>query len=155
MPEFEIVETQEKPYLYIKKVCSMEPADISKHMGEALEAVWAFLQSHEIQMTGPALAVYPAYDPDQIEFHAGFFVSEDDMKRAEGEVKAAKTPALKALSTTHVGSYGSLRDTYEVMMNHIAEQKLTQSMPTWEIYVDDPNTTPVQNLRTEIFIAVK
>lgn len=155
MSEFKIVETHEKPYFYIKRVCSMEPADISKNMGQALQGVWAFMQAHDIAATGPALAVYPTYDPNELEFHAGFFVSTEDMSRAEGDVKAAKTPAVKTLSTTHVGSYSGIRETYDAMMKHIAEQELSQSMPTWEIYVDDPGKTPVQNLRTEIFIALK
>ena len=40
------------------------------------------------------------------------------------------------------------------MTRHCAAQGLTPAVPTWEIYVDDPDTTPAHRLRTEVYVAL-
>lgn len=154
MLEFNQVDVEETPYLYEERTCSMDPGDISKTMGEAFHKVMMFMSENGIQTTGKVMAVYYAYDPQKMTFRAGFSVSPEDAAKAAGDIKADATPAGNALSFTHVGPYATLRDSYGKMMQHVEENGLALAAPTWEVYVNDPRTTPEEALRTDVFSAL-
>lgn len=154
MPNFELTDVEEMPYLYQERSCAMDPQQISAAMGEVFCSVMGFLQKHGIQPASPPLSVYYGYDPETLTFRAGFPVSKDDAAKAEGEIKAAATPAGKALTFTHVGPYAKLRESYGEAMKYIEDNNLKMSAPAWEIYIDDPGTTPEAQLRTNIFMSL-
>lgn len=154
MADYEIVEAEARPYIYVTRTCPMQPDAISEAMGNAFQELMAFVQENGIALTGPLMSVYYTFDPKEVTFRAGAFVSADDAKKAEGGVQAAETPAAKVLTLTHVGPYRDLPKTYNAMMQYIGEQGLTLGAPTWEVYVDDPDSTPEETLRTEIFVSL-
>lgn len=155
MPDFKIINVEEKPYLYAEKSCSMDPADISRAMGEAFREVWAFMEAREIAPVSGALSVYYDYDSAKMAFRAGFDIARDDMDKAESNVFADVTPAGRVLHFTHEGSYATLRDDYDLMMKHVGETGLELSVPTWEVYLNDPAEVAEEDLRTEIYSALK
>ncbi len=154
MTTYEIIESTPRTYLYVERSSSMDPADISRAMGEAFHAVAAFMQQNGIAFTGPALSAYYTFSPEKLDFRSGFFVADDDAGKAAGDIKADITPAGRVLFLTHVGPYAGLRQTYADMMTWMEEQKLEHGAPTWEVYVDDPDSTPAEKLRTEIFVTL-
>lgn len=154
MTDYRIVNVSERDYLYVTRTTPMAPDEIGRAMGEAFATVMGFMQERGIAPAGPALSVYYSYDPDEVTFRAGFFVTPADARKADGEVSAGKTPAVRVLSLTHVGPYSALRGTYDAMMAHLEAEGLKLGAPTWEVYVDDPDTTPESELRTEIFVAL-
>ncbi|OAO00022.1 hypothetical protein A8B75_19010 [Sphingomonadales bacterium EhC05] len=153
MLEFKLTNVEEQPYLYEERSCSRDPSDISATMGGAFQNVMDFLSSRQISPI-QVLAVYYTYDPDRMSFRAGFTVSPDAVTKADGAVKAAVTPAGQVLTFTHVGPYSELRHSYGLMMEYIEKNGLKLGAPTWEIYVDDPQVTPPEQLKTEIFVSL-
>ncbi len=154
MLKFELIEVEELPYLYEERSCSMDPSDISRAMGEAFQNVTDFLGSKQIEPAGEVLSVYYTYDPDKMTFRAGFSVSAEDLAKAEGLVKAAVTPAGEVLTFTHVGPYAGLRDSYGEMMKYMEKNDLKIGAPTWEIYLNTPETTPEEQLETKVFVSL-
>ncbi len=154
MPEFEITDVAETPYLYATGSCSMDPTDISATMGRVFGQVWSFMTDHGIAPAGPALAVYHSYDPEKMTFRAGFVVTKDDLAKATGEVGGDVTPVGRALTFTHIGPYATLRDDYGLMMRHAEERGLTLGTPAWELYLNDPSQTPENELRTQAYVAL-
>ena len=154
MLDFKLIEVSETPYLYVAKSCSMDPDDISKNMGEAFQQVWAFMHAEAISPTGGALSVYYTYDPEKMDFRAGFAIGRDDMAKASGKIEADVTPAGEVLHFVHKGSYATLRDSYGLMMSHIASIGREISAPTWEIYVNDPSQVSEDELLTEVYSAL-
>ena len=154
MTEYKMVDVEKTPYLYQERTCSMDPQDISAAMGEVFQNVWAFIAEKKITPAGGPLSVYSTYDPQKMTFRSGFAVSADDAAKADGAVKAGTLPAGEVLHFTHVGPYAKLRDSYGEMMKYLEEKNLTVGAPTWEIYVDDPQTTPEEKLRTEIYVTL-
>ncbi|MFP4450776.1 MAG: GyrI-like domain-containing protein [Rhodosalinus sp.] len=154
MPDYTVTEAEPRPYLYVEGSCGTDPSEISAAMGEAVGAVMAAMQRDGIAPAGPPLAVYHDYDPAQMRFRAGVFVSESDAARTVAGVKADRTPGGKALHFVHVGPYATLRDDYDEMMRWIDSRGLTLSAPTWEVYVDDPAAVPEAELRTEVWSAL-
>ena len=154
MPKFELTDVDEIPYLYAERSCSMDPADIGAAMAGAFHEVMDFLQSHDIQSTGKALSVYYTFDPNRMTFRAGLSVSADDAAKAEGTVMAGATPAGRVLSFTHLGPYAGLRDAYGEMMTFMQANDLKLGAPTWEVYVNNPETVPEEELRTDVFVSL-
>jgi effector-binding domain-containing protein len=132
----------------------MDPGAISEAMGHAFGTVMDFMDRHGIATDGPPLSVYYGYSPTEIAFRAGLFVTAADLAAAAGEVAADRTPGGEVLHFTHTGPYATLRDDYGHMMEHIASRGLQIGAPTWEVYVDDPETTPEHRLRTEVYVAL-
>lgn len=154
MTEYKIIEVSEKPYLYVDRQCPMQPSVISRTMGEAFKDVMGFVESQGITPDGPLLSIYYSYDPDTVAFRAGVFVTAEDARTAQGDIKAGTTPAGRVLSFTHTGPYSTLSESYSAMMGWLTTQGLKFGAPTWEAYVDDPDSTPEAELRTDIFVSL-
>lgn len=154
MTEFAIVDTVERPYLYVTRRSAMASETVSAAMGEAFHQVMAFIREKGVSSADAALSVYYRFDPQEMEFRAGFFVSPEDAAKAEGEIGADVTPACRAVSFTHFGPYAELQDSYDRMMDWMAREGLTMSAPAWEVYLNGPDDTPEDELRTDVFVAL-
>jgi effector-binding domain-containing protein len=154
MPDFKIIEVEERPYLYVDRTCSMDPAEISRTMGDAFSHVFGFMGERKIKPAEPPISVYYTYDPETIAFRAGFLVSKQDARKAAGDVKAGVTPAGRVVHFVHTGPYSTLRASYGEMMSWLEKEGLKLGVPTWEVYIDDPDRTPEDKLRTEVFVAL-
>ena len=152
MADYKVIDVEARPYLTVEKTCSNDPLEISKNLGEALYEVAGFMTENNIPFASRPFSLYRGFDPNAIRFESGFFISQEDMQKT-GD-RAAIMPAGKALHYTHVGSYTKLGETYQSMMNHIQQNNLNLGQVTWEIYIDDPTTTPEEEVRTEIYIAL-
>lgn len=154
MPDFALTDVDPRPYLYVERRASMDPDAIAAAMGAGFADIMAFLERHGIPPAGPLLSVYYDYDEHELAFRAGAFVTADSTRAAQDKVKADTTPGGRVLHFTHVGPYATLRDSYAAMMRHCAMEGIRIGAPTWEVYVDDPDTTPLTRLRTEVYVAL-
>jgi effector-binding domain-containing protein len=123
-------------------------------MGKAYGDVMAFIQANGLTLTGPALSVYYAYDPNTVTFRAGFFVSAEDAKKASGDIRADVTPAGRVVNFMHEGPYSKLGESYNQLMGWLEKEGLSLGAPTWEVYVNDPDSTPEEELRTDIYVTL-
>lgn len=155
MASYEIITTTEQNYLYVTRKTSMKPEEISKAMGTAFMEVWDFMQANAIEMTAGGVSVYYDYSEDEMEFRAGFLVGPADAAKATGAVKADRTPATRAAHAVHIGPYEGLQETYGKIMGEMQWAGLRYGKPTWEVYLNDPDTTPPAELKTGIFIALQ
>ncbi|SEW05906.1 effector-binding domain-containing protein [Cognatiyoonia koreensis] len=155
MTRYQMVECKEQSYLYNERSCSMDPADISKNMGVAFQAVGDLIASKGITSATKPLSVYYGYDPQIMTFRAGFLVSAAETAKAEGDVKADVLPAGQMLNYIHKGPYAMLRVSYDAAMKYISENGMTVGAPTWEIYLNEPDDVKSEDaLRTDIYITV-
>jgi len=73
-------------------------------------------------------------------------------------ITARKLDAIKAICTTHRGSYDSLNLAYKALMDYAAENKLTCNIPSREIYIKGPGMLfkgNENNYITEIIIPIE
>ena len=150
--QFEIVNTTARPMLYVTRTSSMDSDEIGGVMGEAFAAIGDFFAKKGISPAGPPIALYRDWDGKSMKVDVGFPVKPEDATRAEREINAGETPSGRALKTVHRGSYMSLRDTYGAMEAHIKQEGLKTWDIAWEVYVSDPDTTPEEDLLTEIYM---
>ena len=155
MAKYKIVEVAEQPYLYNERSCSMDPDDISKTMGIAFRTVGDLIEKKGIASVTKALSVYYTHDEYSMTFRAGFLVSEEDAMKAEGDVRSDKLPAGKVLNYIHRGPYAKLRVSYGEMMEYVEKNHMTVGAPSWEIYLNDPDSVASQDeLETDIYVTV-
>ena len=154
MASYDIIETSAEDYLYVLRKSSMKPEEISAAMGSAFHEVWDFMQANAITMSRGGLSVYYDYSENEMEFRAGFLVPPEAAAKAAGAVMADKLPAVRAVHALHVGPYAGLQETYSKIMGDMKWNGHHYGKPTWEVYVNDPDTTPEAELKTEIFMAL-
>ncbi|MCW4353274.1 GyrI-like domain-containing protein [Hoyosella sp. YIM 151337] len=152
--QFEIVNTTAQPMLYVTRSSSMNSEEIGGVMGDAFAAIGEFINRSGVAPAGPPLAVYRDWDGSTMKVDVGFPVAPDSAVSSEPEVRSGQTPAGKALKAVHRGSYMRLRETYEAMEVHIAQEGLTAGEIAWEVYVSDPDQTSEEDLLTEIYMRV-
>ncbi|MEE2945845.1 MAG: GyrI-like domain-containing protein [Pseudomonadota bacterium] len=139
-------------YLYVDGQASMgDPAAIAQAMGSAFVTAYAFMESEGISPISKPLTVYSEMPGVMIKFRSGFLVKRKDAQLAAGDVKSGKIPACTALHAVHHGPYMQLNKTHAAIWGHAKKNGLTSAVPVWEIYIDDPQTTPHDELRTEVY----
>ncbi len=144
-----------QPYLYVNCDCPMDGSAIAQAMGAGFGQVMGFAGRHGITPASMPMSVYHAMPEDGVmRFQCGVMVSQADAAKAQGDVHAGTLPAGEAMMTTHVGPYASLNQTHRALWDHMRSEGIAAAMPVWEVYVDDPGTTPEDTLRTEIYRAI-
>ena len=151
---YEIVDARPMDFLGVSRTTGCSPAEISQGMGEAFEAVWSAMCEKSISPAGPAVAVYHSYDGSHTKWDAGIVVGSKGLEQATGEVKALSTPAGRALKVLHKGPYQELKSTYEAVMARMVAEGIEAAGKSWEVYINDPKTTPPEELLTEINMSI-
>ncbi|MDP3801668.1 GyrI-like domain-containing protein [Brevundimonas sp.] len=150
----ETVEWEPQPMLHVTRSSGMIPGEISEVMGEAFETLGAFFARAGVAPAGPPLAVYRNRDGANMKIDIGFPVTASDAARAEGDVKSALTPSGRALTTVYSGPYEGLKTAYGELEDHLRTAGLPMPSLSWEVYLDDPFTTPPEDLKTRICMPV-
>ncbi|SHH68125.1 GyrI-like domain-containing protein [Cognatishimia maritima] len=139
-------------YLYVAgEAALMDGKAIADAMGAAFGTAFGFLGSAGIEPLSAPISVYTEMPGKKMTFRCGFFVSPEDAAKASGDVSADVIPATKALHALHVGPYMNMNQTHGAIWAHAKAKGLTSAMPVWEIYIDDPQKTAPEELRTEIY----
>lgn len=141
----------ERPYLFIEREVPM--AEIGPAMGQMIGQLFSFLGQNGIAPNGMPMAIYPEMPSKTVKFRMAVFVTADDAAKASGEVEADTFPAVDALTATHTGPYDKLGQSHQALWKAMGEQGLNGGM-MWEVYIDDPQATAPDKLRTEIYRAI-
>jgi len=150
MPDFAIKDVAEIPYIYSERTTGTSPEEISQAMGAAFGEVFAFAAEKGITPAGPPLSVYHDFSMGEtMRFRAGIVITPEHLGLAEGSIGDDTLPAGRVVSFVHEGSYATLRDDYDLLMRHVAEEGLSLKPPSWELYLNDPGVVAEAELRTE------
>ena len=89
---------------------------------------------------------------DQLRYDACLTV--DDQFQPTGEIRIQELPGGEYAVIAHRGPYAGLPDAYRWIFREWlpASRRQLRSGPCFEIYVNDPTTTPPEDLITEIYI---
>lgn len=93
--------------------------------------------------------------PEKIRYDA--CVTVDDKVEPEGEIGVQTLPGGDYAMTVHQGPYEKLAETYGRLSGEWAPRsgRLVGSDPCLEVYLNDPHTTPPDQLRTEIYVPLE
>lgn len=126
-------------------------SELGAFFAEVLPAVMQWLDAHAIVPASPPMAMWCAMDMQTgiADCHAGAFVYEP--VAGEGEVTGASTPGGDVLVLTHTGPYDTVGRSWMAAYRRATELGRTPGAG-WEIYLDDPGSTPASELRTQIHL---
>lgn len=145
----------------VEGTTSLDPSAISQALADAYGRIGNFMQANGLQQSAAKLAITRFYDESGWGFEAAVPYKGSDEARAKAKgasdagVKVAQTYAGTVVKATHVGAYAGLPDTYRQLEDYVAANKLEPNGQSWEQYVTDPQSTPPEQLRTDVFMPVK
>ncbi|HEY0748043.1 MAG TPA: SRPBCC family protein [Steroidobacteraceae bacterium] len=140
------------PILMVKE--SVPPAGIAKAYTEAFGQIGKFMAKNKLHQTGAPLGIEGEMAGGNYTFDAGIPVDRSDVAGSEG-VRSAQSYAGRALKTTHVGAYENLPQTQQKLRAYLAAHGFVQKGPMISMYLDDPSTTLVEKVRTEIYAPIE
>jgi hypothetical protein len=70
-------------------------------------------------------------------------------------LRAGRSPEGRAIRILHPGGYDELNDTYEQLSTFIEDQDLQVRELVIERYLNDPDGTPPDELRTEVYVLLR
>jgi len=99
----------------------------------------------------------PVQGPNDADAEFVAAVVLDEAADATGEVRVERIEAGRFARFTHIGPYNTLWQTWNLIMRDWipAHQGEIRMAHCFELYMNDVRTTPPEDLRTDIFIAVK
>ena len=148
MSDISLLERAPQPTAVVR--ATIPVSEIPAFLGHAYAAVMQVLASQHIAPKDAPFAYYLKAPTATVELEAGFPIAAQCAPA--GEVLPGELPGGTIATTTHVGSYETLVDTYNVLMAWISKQGLVRGEAMWEIYLTDPQQEPdPANWRTQIF----
>jgi effector-binding domain-containing protein len=167
MSQFDVLEFAEvdvPPVLaaQVPGVSGPDPAAIAGAMRTAFNELMGFVRQHKLASAGPPRAVYTAYGPQGVRFIVAMpIVPPRPMPRTIGPGFIKSIGGARAMRFTHHGPYADLKNTYAQITEFLKAKGLMESeadwsryMPMWEEYLNDPQTTPPEELVTYIYLPV-
>ncbi|GAA4450159.1 SRPBCC family protein [Novipirellula rosea] len=152
----------------VQGVQSVSPIDVYgvsdaaplNHMGPAMERVFSTatekLKQADVSLDAAMISVYHPCDLKQNEFRftGGYAVSNDDGMAAG--LTHCHLSAGNALCVRHIGSYENLGNAWSGAYQYARYKKLkVLRQDAYEIYRNDPATTPPRDRITDIYLPVK
>lgn len=149
----EVKEIEAVNVLAIK--ATVPSAEVGAKLGELYPKLMEYMKEKEIQMAGPPYSKYYSWDPEgESEMEAGVPVAGE--AEGEGEIEFIELPAVKVVTSLHVGPYEAIGPVYEAIQKYIEKEGLKIAGAVWEVYLTDPNIeTDPNKYQTQVYFPVE
>ncbi len=129
------------------------PGEAARFIGPAYGEIGGYLHDSGIEHEDTAVyARFLSFGAEQ-EVEAGFTVATPVPPK--GRVEPGELPAGEAAMTTHVGPYDGLVAASQALRDWMSANGREPAGGPWEVYRDDPQTTAIAQLRTEVYYPLK
>ncbi len=162
--DLEFAEVEVSPALAVQMVNTSgpDPASIGAAMQKSFLAVLEIVTRYGLTMNGQPRAIYTACGPDGVSFICALPVAAGPAEPVDNpQIRVGTIPGTKAYRFTHHGPYPKLAQTYNAITALMIEKGFMATevdwvkfMPMWEEYMNDPETTPAEELVTHIYLPV-
>lgn len=146
MMSIEIVNTRETTAIAIREKVKVNeiPAAMGRMYGELFPHL-----GKDVRCVGPPFALYHSWEGEVIDMEVGFPIAGKGVE--SGNIRTTKLPAVRAAVAMHIGSYDSLTDTYNRMMEWMKANGHTPAAYMWEEYLNSPQEVPPDKLMTRMY----
>ena len=147
----EIKELPVTPTLSIRTRTPVQ--ELPKTMHKAYGAIVQHLEEIGEQPESPAYAAYYNIDMQNLDVEIGFPVSKK--LQGKNDIKSRKIPAGQYASCVFTGPYSDIEPAYNALSQWIKENGYEVTGIAYELYLNDPDVTPPNELKTEILFPLK
>jgi effector-binding domain-containing protein len=123
---------------------------IAKGYADGYGRIGKFMAKNKLHQAGAPIGIDGDVTATGMTFDTAIPVDRGDLAGADG-VSSGQSFAGKALKATHVGAYDGLRKSHDQLLAYAAAHAYALKGRTFNAFVDDPGSVPVEKLRTEIF----
>jgi effector-binding domain-containing protein len=120
--------------------------DLGRVLGEAYGAIAQYMAEIGEQCVGPPFAAYYNEDMQDLDLEIGCPVARELPGR--GEVQAGEIPAGRFATCLHVGPYSEIEPAYNALSQWMGENDHKPTGVAYEMYLNDPQETPPEELQT-------
>lgn len=148
----EEVEVDDTEYLFVHGKANIN--NISQFLGASYGKIGAALGKQKLQMAGAPFAIY--YSNSQTEWEMDAAIPVSGPGKDDGEIKAGKLKAGKAVMARFFGSYEQTGMAHQAANEFIKKNNKQVIGAPWEVYVTDPMVEKdTAKWETDIFYPVQ
>ena len=151
MTTCELIELQPQPTLIIRTETGVQ--SLPQVLGDAFENIVSYLGELGELPHGAPFVAYFNMDMDNLQIEAGFPVSKPIPGRED--IQAGEFPPGQYATATFTGPYHEMAPAYDMLTAWIQENGREPTGTAYEIYLNDVNTTPPEELKTQILFPLK
>jgi effector-binding domain-containing protein len=120
-----------QPVLSVR--ASAPVAELTAAQGEALRALWSYLQHHGVRPTGPPYVRYHTFGEADTDMEVGIPVRAAVGAVGQGRVAAGELPGGTMASAWHLGAHDRLGDAYADLQAWLTAHGHRPAGPGWEV----------------------
>lgn len=102
-----------------------------------------------------AFVAYYNMDMQNLDIEIGFTTNKELPLPGQGNIQRGSIPGGKTASVLHVGPYDGLGAAHDTLHRWMAEKGYESASGYYELYLNDPQKTPPEALKTEVFTLLK
>jgi effector-binding domain-containing protein len=136
------------PALTIRMLTTM--GKIKALFDEGYREIADCLAAQGLKPEGPPFAAYYNMGMNDIDVEFGFPVVSS--AKGTGRIMTGETPSGKAVTCLYIGPYNEVEPAYDALMKWIDDNHFTASGTAYEIYLNDPASTPSEMLKTQVHL---
>jgi effector-binding domain-containing protein len=122
---------------------------LGKWFGEIYPQLMQTLKAQGARPVGAPFARY--YNDDRAAFDTEAGIAFTGALTPPKGARVTELPGGQAAKTVHLGSYETLSDEYRRIEAWLEKNGHKPGIGPWEVYVDDPDKTPRDKMRTEVY----
>jgi len=122
-------------------------------LGQAYGEIAAYLGSLGEQPAGPPFVAYHNMDMQDLDIEIGFPTRKPLPVR--GKMQPGALPKGKIATCLHTGPYQDIPAAYDALSRWIDENGYTATGLAIEFYLNDPQTTPPDQLQTQVVLPLR
>ena len=149
-----IVEAPTCQYVGVEGQCATDA--IGESMGETMPRAHQLVTDSGLEISGSPGALYHEFDMKGRRCKYTNFMPVRLAKPIAGAVTGEIQPC-KALKVVHHGSYGHLGNAWGTAHSHLRYKKLKphKTQCAFEVYPNDPEEVPVEEILTEVYVPIR
>ncbi len=149
--ECKVREQPTQPALTIRTRAAVQ--DLPQVLGKAFGAIAQYLGELGGQSAGPPFAAYHNMDMQDLDIEIGFPVPGKLPGR--DDIKVSEIPGGRAATCLYVGPYSDIGPAYNALSQWMKENGHEPTGVAYEMYLDDPDQTPPEELKTQILFPLR
>lgn len=139
--------TRDKQHaVVVREVVAMNA--MQECFGRAFGQTMGAAQAQGRQIVGMPFGMYFGVPTDSVDVAAGFPI--DAPVTADSTTQPIELPGGKAVEMLHIGTYDSVGESYNKIMQFMGEHHLTPSTVMWESYLNEPDPAHPEAAQTLI-----